>query len=121
MSRGLRGLALPGLDLMEAINSDDITRLNCHEDNEATIAIIKSGKNPTMKHMNRTHGVQVRSLYDEFNNPRRNIQYIESAAQRADILTKCFRDIPTWKHVCRLIGLIDSSQILPPSQGMTET
>ena len=86
-----------------------------------TIVIIKSGKNPTMKHMNRTHGVQVRSLYDEFNKPRRNIQYIESAAQRADTLTKCFRDVPTWKHVCRLIGLIDSSKILPPPQGMTET
>ena len=90
MSRGLRAMALPGLDLMEAINTKDITELNCHEDNEATIAIIKSGKNPTMKHMNRTHGVQVRALYDEFNKPRRNIKYIESAAQRADILTKCF-------------------------------
>ena len=46
MSRGLRAMALPGLDLMEAINTKDITELICHEDNEATIAIIKSGKNP---------------------------------------------------------------------------
>ena len=46
MSRGLRGMALPGLDLMEAINAKDVTELNCHEDNEATIAIIRSGKEP---------------------------------------------------------------------------
>ena len=73
MSRGLCGLALPGLDLVDAVNSADITQLNCHEDNEATNAIISSGKNPTRKHMNRTHGVQVRSLNGEFNKPRRKI------------------------------------------------
>ena len=68
------------------------------EDNTATIQIIKTGKNPTMRHLLRHQGINIRFLHETFY-PRDPItceplesqchmQYIVSALRRADIFTK---------------------------------
>ena len=78
-----------------------------YEDNTAAIQVIQTGKNPTMKHLQRHQGINIRLLHDLFH-PRDPktfelqdsafaIEYIESIKQRADIFTKAFRDSAKWK------------------------
>ena len=47
---------VPQMDLWDAVKGETY-RAVFHEDNESMIRVVQTGKNPTMKHMNRTHGV----------------------------------------------------------------
>ena len=69
----IRLMGLPSLDLWEVVLGRRIA-LDLIEDNESTVQIIKTGKNPTMRHMSRTHGVNVMWLYDLYHN-KRNLRY----------------------------------------------
>ena len=60
------------------------------EDNESTICIIRTGKNPTMRHISRTHGVNIGWLHDVFQQPYIHMEYVVTTLQRADIFTKAF-------------------------------
>ena len=62
----IRTMGLPALDLWDAILNGKAKLLAHHkpslqflEDNEAAIRILRSGRNPTMRHISRTHGVQL--------------------------------------------------------------
>ena len=59
----LRLCGFPALDLFEASLQREVL-LELMEDNQSTIQIIKTGRNPTMRHMTRTHGVNVSWLHD---------------------------------------------------------
>ena len=54
----VRAVGLPALDLWEPVLGRAVS-LTLIEDNESTAAIIRSGRNPTMRHMSRTQGVNV--------------------------------------------------------------
>ena len=78
-----------------------------HEDNQAAIQVIKTGRNPTMRHLQRTHGISVRWLHDLFypkddmGNTEQlvyQLEYIESKLQRADIFTKVLDNRAFHKH-----------------------
>ena len=59
------------------------------EDNEAVIKMIIKGRNPTMRHVSRTHRVALDWLFDRINlDPKIQIKYIDTKNQLADILTK---------------------------------
>ena len=59
------------------------------EDNEAVIKMITKGRNPTMRHVSRTHRVALDWLFDRINlDPKIQIKYIDTKNQLADILTK---------------------------------
>ena len=59
------------------------------EDNEAVIKMIIKGRNPTMRHVSRTHRVALDWLFDRINlNPKIQIKYIDTKNQLAGILTK---------------------------------
>ena len=90
-------------------------QMTMFEDNTATIQIVKTGKNPTMRHLLRHQGINIRVLHDTFY-PRDpdtceplesqcHLEYVISALQRADIFTKAFRDAVTWKKALGLIGI----------------
>ena len=76
------------------------------EDNESTIAIIRSGKNPTMRHIQRTHDVSVKWLSDQFKILKHRLKLIncDTNEQSADIFTKAFDNKDKWTKVCQLIG-----------------
>ena len=59
----LRQEALPGLDLWEALFD---RKVDCifYEDNQAAIQILRSGKNPNLRHVNRTHGINIKWLHE---------------------------------------------------------
>ena len=77
------------------------------EDNQSTIQIIKTGRNPTMRHMSRTHGVNVSWLHDLYDKKQFSIKYTRTDAQSADIFTKAFKDAEKWNQALENIGLGD--------------
>ena len=75
-----------------------------YEDNTATIAIIRSGRNPQLRHLGRTHDVSVKWLSDTFRKEHQiELGYIASKEQCADIFTKAFEDVTRWEPALSLI------------------
>ena len=105
----LRLAGLPSLDLFETALRR-LVYLELMEDNQSTIQIIKTGKNPTMRHISRTHGVNVAWLHDCYVSNRFGMVYQKTDGQSADIFTKAFRDVEKWKKACDLIGVGDWSE-----------
>jgi len=88
-----------------------------HDDNESMIKICKSGRNPTMRHLLRSHGVAVAWLKEQFDSGNYDLRYVPFAHQAADIYTKGFDNAEKWNSVRRLIGLyapdeVDVSKII---------
>ena len=54
---------LPALDLWEVL-LPMVKRGVFHEDNTAMIQVIKTGRNPTMKHLHRVHRICVASMHE---------------------------------------------------------
>ena len=72
------------------------------EDNEAVIEIIK-GRNPTMRHVSRTHRVALEWLFDRINlDSVIQIRYIDTKHQFADILTKGNFTRDEWNNLLHL-------------------
>ena len=104
-----------------------------YEDNPASIKIFKTGKNPTMKHLQRHQGISIRLLHDLFH-PRDAetcelqesafaIEFIESINQRAHIFTKAFRDASEWKIALDaiMIGKVPRTSKDMPTQVVVPT
>ena len=100
----LRTMALPALDLWEALLGR-VVRLKFREDNQSAKQIMTTGKNPTMKHMTRTHGISVSWLHEVCGHANIELLYQETASQRADILTKVFKTAASWGDVCNLLQM----------------
>ena len=98
------------------------TKLVLHEDNQSALQIIKTGKNSTMRHLSRAHGISISALHDYCKLPGVTIVYVLSEEQCADIFTKCFKLATTWMHVSNLIGMSQTGskgskafKVLPPA------
>ncbi len=57
----LRLCGVPALDLREVLLEKSVP-IQFHEDNTAMVAIMKSGRNARMRHLNRTHGISMEWL-----------------------------------------------------------
>ena len=104
----LRREGLPMLDLWDVLCPGHAP-LRFHEDNEAMIRVCRSGRNPTMRHLLRTHAVAVASLHETFSRSDITLLYVQSDRQAADIYTKAFDNGDKWRAVCTLIGVYDVS------------
>ena len=64
----VKSIGIPALQLWETILGGSRRKLQAifKEDNEAAIKILNSGKNPTMRHMQRTHGICLAWLCEQF-------------------------------------------------------
>ena len=62
-NHGVRTAGLPALDLWETILERKV-KLNFFEDNQATARIMETGKAPTLRHIQRTHQVNIAWLSD---------------------------------------------------------
>ena len=101
---GIRTVGVPALDLWEFV-LQRLVILELMEDNQSTIQVIKTGKNPTMRHISRTHGVNVSWLHDCYARGIFTMTYQTTDGQSADIFTKVFRDSVKWDHARKLIGV----------------
>ena len=106
----LRHCGLPALDLWQSV-LPSCEVLVVHEDNQAMIRIIETGKNPTMRYLHRTHRVSVAWLHEVFSGDHLTMVYEVSAKMCADIFTKGFTDKTSWDAVCRLINHIDADKL----------
>ena len=76
------------------------------EDNEAVIKMIVKGRNPTMRHVSRTHRVALDWLFDRINvDSKIQIKYIDTKNQLADILTKRNFTRHEWNHLLNLFNI----------------
>ena len=77
------------------------------DDNKAMISVVRSSKNPTMRHLERSHGVAVTWMHDMFERDYMYLAYEVTDRMAADIYTKAFSDSRKWKHACMQSGLLE--------------
>jgi hypothetical protein len=78
---------LPALSLWELLLNRKIT-LRVQEDNQATIKVVSNGYSPKLRHIQRTHKVNLGSITDCFEGDTCVLEYVETSKQAADIFTK---------------------------------
>ena len=61
----LRTLGIPAISLWKDL-SKVLPQLLFHDDNQGMIGVVRSGRNPTMRHLERTHGISIASLHEHF-------------------------------------------------------
>jgi hypothetical protein len=102
----VRTEGLPALQLWETVLGRPVD-LILLEDNTATMQVLKTGKNPTMRHLSRTHRVNFSWLSEVFRKcDQVHIAYCNTNEQAADLLTKGFTNPLVWERVRSLIGIV---------------
>ena len=83
------------------------------EDNDAVIKMVIKGRSPNMRHVTRTHRVDLDWLYERIReDPGINIRYVSTTKQIADILTKGSFTTKQWDELCRLAQVGMPGQVL---------
>jgi hypothetical protein len=75
------------------------------EDNEAVIKIIKKARSMALRHLPRTHRIDLQWLFEVCSNPRIRMLYVNTKQQIADLMTKALNNPQAWEH------LLDIAQI----------
>ena len=65
---GVRQKGLPFMEIVDVLQGRPSVLHMC-EDNDAMIMITRSGRNPTMRHIGRAHGISVRWMHERFGSP----------------------------------------------------
>ena len=69
-------------------------------DNTAMIEIIRTGRNLTIRHIGKTHGVAVSWLHELYTRDDVWMKYITTTMMAADLYTKAFTEPSKWNHLC---------------------
>ena len=89
-------------------------RAKFHEDNQTMIHVVRTGKNPTMRHLARTHRICVQWLHERLGYKAMDpvdIVGTTSSQMAADIYTKAFNCFEKWLHACMMIGVISPTDL----------
>ena len=107
LNAATREVAIPALAFWDAIGPKGHQMgVELMEDNQATIAIVTTGKNPSLRHVQRTQKVNIQWLHDVYQggipncSDRLKLTYVKTGEQKADIFTKPFTDLTAWRHAC---------------------
>jgi len=106
----LRTMGLPALSIWETLTGKS-PKLLFHDDNQGMIGVVRSGRNPTMRHLERTHGIAITSLHEHFTRENYVLMYEVTSKMAADIHTKGFKNPLAWKRACMLINLLDPGDL----------
>jgi hypothetical protein len=107
----MKAIGIPSKSLWGVLLRQDVP-LYFHEDNQAMIQIVKTGKNPTMRHLGRVHRIAVAWLHERWLAGDVVLFYEQSELMAADIYTKGFSDQGKWKAVCWLINVVDPKKLI---------
>ena len=105
---GVFNEALPTLSLWEKLLGRKV-QVKCLEDNQATILVVKRGFSPKLRHISRTHRVDLGSLAEVFKRDSVSLEYISTDMQAADIFTKALAP-QKWGDAIRMLNLLDYSK-----------
>ena len=101
----VRPEGLPALQLWDIVSERKVIA-TLLEDNQVTMQILKSGKNPALRHIARTHRINFAWLSDVFRTcDQMDIKYCSTHKQPADIMTKGFTNSDSWDRGTALIGM----------------
>ena len=78
---------LPALQLWELLLGRSVV-LRFLEDNQATILVVRKGYSPKLRHITRTHKINLSGLSEVFHNDSAELEYSKTDDQAADIFTK---------------------------------
>ena len=92
------------LDLLELLNDGAPFPMQFDGDNQACIEIISSGKNATMRHFGRQHGIDLAFLHGHKVDNLFDLDYAVTDRQCADIFTKHCVDVSKWSRLLPQIG-----------------
>ena len=111
MDAAIRKMGIPSLILWNKVlrRKDCIeegSRVIAHEDNSAMIKVCEHGRNPTMRHLGRTHGISVALLHELFQRWEFRLEKEPTDSMCADIFTKPFLEFAKWEKVLDLINII---------------
>ena len=108
-----RTMSIPALDLRGALLPGRVRGI-IHEDNSACIAVIESGRNPTMRYIGRTQGINIQMLHETLGctHPQCPNDLVKTDTDNmvADIHTKGFTSDDKWNHACQLANVIDVNE-----------
>ena len=103
MASAVFGEAIPVLQLWETVLQRPVD-LIIHEDNQATILVVERGYSSKLRHITRTHKVNLGSLSELLLDKGIKVQYVESAKQAADIFTKALEPLK-WPNAIELLNI----------------
>ena len=103
-------LGLPAIILWQQLGGTD-PNFVFYDDNQTMIGVIRTGKNPTMRHLERTHGISVGWMHSIFQEGYVSLAYEVTAKMAAGIHTKSFKDSVSWTHACQLINIFPPALI----------
>ena len=109
----MRAMGMPALKLLQRILKKS-PNFVFYDDNKAMIGVVLSGRNPTMRRLERSHGVCISWTHEMFTRDYMYLAYEVTDRMAADIYTKAFNDGRKWKHACLQIGLLDPSLLSDP-------
>ena len=104
-------LGIPALSLWKVL-AKVFPQLLFHDDNQGMIGVVRSGRNPTMRHLERTHGISIASMHEHFQKDHFVLIYEITAKMAADIHTKGFKNPMAWKKACNYANqLVGASRL----------
>ena len=95
----MRAMGLPALKLLQRILKKS-PNFVFYDDNKAMIGVVRSGRNPTMRHLERSHGVCISWMHEMSTRDYMYLAYEVTDRMAADIYTKAFNDGREWKNAC---------------------
>ena len=96
--------ALPMLSLFDKIRGEPFDLEICEDNQATTIIIAKAGFSQKLRHISRTHKVNLGSIKEVLDTPSCDIQYIDTKEQAADIFRKALEP-QKWGNALELLGL----------------
>jgi hypothetical protein len=114
---GVRREGLPAISLWETLLGKKV-KVIFMEDNSAAIRVMETGKNPTMSHMSRTHGVSVKFLHECLSNGLIEVRHCHTTLMAADIFTKAFTSQDRWFNACLNIGVVTDGTLVPNASAL---
>ena len=94
------------LDMFDTIKGSAFELEIC-EDNQATIIVAKAGFSQKLRHILRTHKVNIGSIKEVVDQPYCSLEYIDTKLQAADIFTKALEP-SKWQNALHLLSIDDS-------------
>ena len=95
----------PGKYFAYTRKAKSTTVLIIAEDNEAVIKIIKKARSMALRHLPRTHRIDVQWLFEVCSHPRVRMLYVNTKQQVADLMTKALNNPQTWEHLLDIAQL----------------